>query len=129
MGLQQSKDELLYEKVNSGSVEEIKSLRRDGAGLEWIDKEGKTPLIVACMNPQLYNVANTLIELGANVNAYRPGRQAGTPLHHAAKRGLEQTLKLLLSHGANAMVMNDDCQTPLDVARSKGYTNIVRAIE
>lgn len=40
---------------------------------QWIDKEGKTPLIVACMNPGLYNVAKTLIELGANVDAYRPG--------------------------------------------------------
>jgi ankyrin repeat protein len=41
--------------------------------VQWIDREGKTPLIVACMNPALYNVAKTLIELGANVNAYRPG--------------------------------------------------------
>lgn len=40
---------------------------------QWIDSEGKTALIVACMNPQLYNVAKTLIELGANVNVYRPG--------------------------------------------------------
>ena len=38
-----------------------------------MDREGKTPLIVACMNPERYNVAKTLIELGANVNAYRPG--------------------------------------------------------
>ena len=41
--------------------------------VQWIDKEGKTPLIAACMNSDLYNVAKTLIELGANVNAYRPG--------------------------------------------------------
>ncbi|XP_052189291.1 putative E3 ubiquitin-protein ligase XBAT35 isoform X2 [Diospyros lotus] len=129
MGQQQSKDELLYQQVSYGNVEGIKNLRKDGAGLEWIDREGKTPLILACMNSELYNVAKTLIELGANVNAYRPGRIAGTPLHHAAKRGLEQTVKLLLSHGANALVMNDDCQTPLDVARAKGYSNVVRAIE
>ncbi|CAN4091118.1 unnamed protein product [Withania somnifera] len=129
MGQQQSKAELLYQQVNYGSIEGIKSLHREGAGLEWLDKEGKTPLIVACMNPELHNVAKTLIELGANVNAYRPGRHAGTPLHHAAKRGLEQTVKLLLSHGANAMIMNDDCQTPLDVARIKGFSNVVRAIE
>ncbi|KAL3828254.1 hypothetical protein ACJIZ3_017056 [Penstemon smallii] len=129
MGQQQSKDELLYQQVNYGNVEGIKALRNEGAGLEWIDNEGKTPLIVACMNPELYNVAKTLIELGANVNAYRAGRHAGTPLHHAAKRGLEQTVKLLLSHGANALVINDDCQTPLDIARSKGYSNVVRAIE
>ncbi|XP_019181074.1 PREDICTED: putative E3 ubiquitin-protein ligase XBAT35 isoform X2 [Ipomoea nil] len=129
MGQQQSKDELLYQQVNYGNIEGIKALRSDGAGLEWMDSEGKTPLIVACMNPQLINVAKTLIELGANVDAYRPGRHAGTPLHHAAKRGLEQTVKLLLSHGANALVMNDDCQTPLDVARIKGFSNVVRAIE
>ncbi|KAK2982984.1 hypothetical protein RJ640_013921 [Escallonia rubra] len=129
MGQKQSKDELLYQQVNYGNTEGIKALRSEGAGLEWFDSEGKTPLIVACMNPELYNVAKTLIELGANVNAYRPGRHAGTPLHHAAKRGLEQTVKLLLTHGANALVMNDDCQTPLDVARVKGYSNVVRAIE
>ena len=38
-----------------------------------MDREGKTPLIMACMNSELYDVAKTLIELGANVNAYRPG--------------------------------------------------------
>lgn len=27
------------------------------------------------------------------------GRHAGTPLHHAAERGLENTVKLLLLHG------------------------------
>nr|XP_043628365.1 putative E3 ubiquitin-protein ligase XBAT35 isoform X2 [Erigeron canadensis] len=129
MGLQQSKDELLYQQVSYGNTEGIKKLHSEGAGLEWMDKEGKTPLILASMNPQLYDVAKTLLELGANANAYRPGRHAGAPLHHAAKRGLEPMVKLLLSHGANALVMNDDCQTALDVARVKGYSNVVRAIE
>ncbi|XWS39181.1 hypothetical protein CRYUN_Cryun18bG0027600 [Craigia yunnanensis] len=129
MGQQQSKDELLYNQVNYGNAEGIKTLCREGAGLEWIDGEGKTPLILACLNPELIGVAKTLIELGANVNAYRPGRHAGTPLHHAAKRGLQNTVKLLLSHGANPLVMNDDCQTPIDVARVKGNVNIARAIE
>uniref|UniRef100_A0A5B6YPY0 Putative E3 ubiquitin-protein ligase XBAT34 n=1 Tax=Davidia involucrata TaxID=16924 RepID=A0A5B6YPY0_DAVIN len=129
MGQQQSKDELLYEQAIDGNVEAIKALCKEGAGLEWIDKDGKTPLIVACMNPELFIVAKTLIELGANINTYRPGRHAGTPLHHAAKRGLDQTVKLLLSNGANPLVRNDDCQTPLDVARTRGFNNVVRAIE
>ena len=30
---------------------------------------------------------------------------------------------------ANALVMNDDCQTPLEIARAKGHSNVVRAIE
>ena len=41
--------------------------------LQWTDSEGKSPLIVACMNRELFDVAKTLIELGANVNAYSPG--------------------------------------------------------
>ncbi|KAK7278406.1 hypothetical protein RJT34_23434 [Clitoria ternatea] len=129
MGQGQSKDELLYQQVSYGNIEGIKALHAEGAGLEWRDKEAKTPLIVACMNHQLYNVAKTLIELGANVNAYRPGSHGGTPLHHAAKRGLESTVKLLLLHGANALVLNDECLTALEVARIKGHTNVVRAIE
>ncbi|KAA8517889.1 hypothetical protein F0562_015363 [Nyssa sinensis] len=43
----------------------IKALRLEGAGLEWIDKEGKTSLITASMTLELFNVANTLIEPGA----------------------------------------------------------------
>ncbi|XP_027935721.1 putative E3 ubiquitin-protein ligase XBAT35 [Vigna unguiculata] len=129
MGQGQSKDELLYQQVSYGNTEGIKSLHREGAGLEWRDKDAKTPLIVACMNPHLYNVAKTLIELGANVNAYRPGRHGGTPLHHAAKRGFESIIKLLLVHGANPLILNDDCLTPLEVARAKGHGGAVRTIE
>lgn len=99
MGGRQSKDELLYQHVATGNIEAIKALCREGASLEWFDSEAKTPLIVACMDSNLIMVAQTLIDLGANVNAYRPGREAGTPLHHAAKRGLDQTVKLLLSKG------------------------------
>ncbi|KAK8684657.1 hypothetical protein V6N13_040673 [Hibiscus sabdariffa] len=129
MGQQQSKDELLYNQVHYGNIEGIRSLFHEGASLEWTDKEGRTPLMLACLNPSLFNVPQTLIELGANVHAYRPGRHGGTPLHHAAKRGILSTVKLLLSHGVNPLVMNDDCQTPLDVARVKGNVKVVRAIE
>ncbi|RCV10541.1 hypothetical protein SETIT_2G119800v2 [Setaria italica] len=129
MGLQQSKEELLYQQVNYGNVDGIRTLRAQGAGLEWIDKEGKTPLMVACMRPDLLGVAKVLIELGANVNAYRPGSHCGTALHHAAKKGLEQTVHLLLTHGANPFIPNDDCNTALELAREKGHVNVVRAIE
>ena len=52
----------------------------------WLNgkQEGKTPLIVACLFSGFSNVAKTLIELGANVNAYRPRCHAGIPLHLAA---------------------------------------------
>ncbi|XP_004240501.1 putative E3 ubiquitin-protein ligase XBAT35 isoform X1 [Solanum lycopersicum] len=129
MWQQQLKNELLYQQVIEGNAENIKALYNDGADVEWIDDEGKTPLIVACMKPNGLNVAKTLLELGANVNAYRPGYYAGTVLHHAAKRGLDDTVQLLLSYGANPLIKNDARQTPLEIARAKGFTDVVRTIE
>lgn len=41
--------------------------------VQWIDREGKTPLMAACMSSERFSAARTLIELGADVNAYRPG--------------------------------------------------------
>lgn len=129
MGQQQSKDELLYRKAVEGNVQAVKALRTEGAGLEWVDRDGKTPLIAVCLYPQGIIIAEALIDLGANVDAYRPGRHAGTPLHHAAKRGLDQTVRLLLSRGANPLLRNDEGQTPIDVARLRGFSNVVHAIE
>nr|DAD19912.1 TPA_asm: hypothetical protein HUJ06_021375 [Nelumbo nucifera] len=37
--------------------------------------------------------------------------------------------ELFLNTPANPLIMNDDCQTPLEVARAKGYSKVVRAIE
>ncbi|KAJ6983936.1 hypothetical protein NC653_022223 [Populus alba x Populus x berolinensis] len=56
------------------------------------------------------------------------GVHAGTPLHHAEKRGLEQTVKLLLTSGGFSekwMIV----KLAHDVARIKGNINIVRTIE
>ncbi|CAN6881233.1 unnamed protein product [Brassica oleracea var. botrytis] len=96
MGKKKSKGELLYEQasynefqkqVSYDNSESIRALHRQGADLEWMDRKGRTPLIMACRFHELYYVAKTLIELGANVNAYCP---------------------------ANPLVLNDDGQTPLE---------------
>lgn len=91
MGQQQSKDELLYQQVNYGSSEGIITLHREGAGLEWIDKEMKTPLILACMNPSLFDVTKTLIELGAN------SRKVWVVVLPCGSRNLRKPFKLELA--------------------------------
>ncbi|CAN0886051.1 Probable E3 ubiquitin-protein ligase XBOS34 [Linum grandiflorum] len=125
----QSRDERLFQSVLVGDIESVRALCRHGTNLECIDREGNTPLIMACKDSALLNVAVALIELGANVNAYGPGRRGGTPLHHAASRRLEETVRLLLFSGANALLRNDDGQTALDFARINRNAVVVRAIE
>jgi hypothetical protein len=51
------------------------------------------------------------------------------PLHHAAKRGLDKTVRVLLDKGADPLAVNDDSLTPLDMARNRGHISVVRLIE
>ncbi|CAN1852132.1 Probable E3 ubiquitin-protein ligase XBOS34 [Linum perenne] len=104
-----SKEDLLFQFVLVGNIDWVRAHCRTGTNLECIDKEGNTPLIVACKYSALLNVAVALIELGANVNAYGPGRGGGTPLHHAASRGLEETVRLLLFSGGVLLVLTLLC--------------------
>ncbi|KAJ7552569.1 hypothetical protein O6H91_06G060600 [Diphasiastrum complanatum] len=129
MGGGQSKEEQLYHAVQAGNHTTVKALRRDGTSLEWVDKEGRTPLILACTRGESFDMVITLINLGANISVYRPGTHGGTPVHHAAKRGLDKTVVLLLGRGADPLQSNDDGLTPLDMARSRGHISVVRIIE
>ncbi|CAA7398879.1 unnamed protein product [Spirodela intermedia] len=116
MGGEHSKERSVYESVRRRDVESIRSLHRQGAALlfswvssqpvvwvQWRSFSGKTPLILACSEANLLPVAKVLLDLGADVNDYDPEYGVGTALHRAAKRGLEQTAILLLSHGGNIL--------------------------
>ncbi|KAG0599459.1 hypothetical protein M758_12G153700 [Ceratodon purpureus] len=129
MGNGTSREEQLYQAVQNSNHNAVKALRRDGASLEFLDKEGRTPLILACTRGDLFEMVLMLLNLGANIKAYRPGTYGGYPLHHAAKRGLDKTVLLLLSRGADPLAVNDDSLTPLDMARNRGYVSVVRMIE
>lgn len=41
--------------------------------LQFVDKEGRTPLMLACTRGDLFEMVLTLLNLGANVKAYQPG--------------------------------------------------------
>ncbi|KAI3981146.1 hypothetical protein MKX01_032286 [Papaver californicum] len=132
MGQQHSKEKFLYQQVKKRNIEKIRALRREGAGVEWVDKQGNTPLMVACMDPKLITVAKTLIELGADVNASSPSSRGCTPIRNAALRGLDQTVKLLLTHGPHGAIVTtpiSGTNSALHIARRLSFGNVVRAIE
>eukprot|EP00897_Mesotaenium_endlicherianum_P003147 jgi/Mesen1/2860/ME000174S02118 len=129
MGLGVSKEEQVYMAVQKGDSSAVQALRAQGASLEWVDNRGRTPLMIACSNPEYYDVAATLLQLGANVKAYRTGPEGGFPLHHAAKKGLDRTVALLFAYGGEALAMNDAGQTPIDLARVRRHLGVVRMLE
>lgn len=62
---------------------------------------------------QHVDVAALLIKYDACVNA--TDKWALTPLHEAAQKGQTQLCALLLAHGTNPTLRNQEGQTPLDL--------------
>ncbi|XP_064455145.1 uncharacterized protein LOC135366391 [Ornithodoros turicata] len=85
----------------------------------------RTALFNACQSGHLKTV-RYLLSKGADVNvADEDGR---TPLHQSALKGHADIVKLLLPH-AEAHARDKYDRTSCDLARKKGYMNIVHAIE
>lgn len=60
------------------------------------------------------DIAALLIKYNTCVNA--TDKWAFTPLHEAAQKGRTQLCALLLAHGADPTMKNQEGQTPLDLA-------------
>jgi len=71
--------------------------------------------------------ARILVEQGAPVNATQRG--GWVPIHAAAQNGDRDMVDLLLVHGANGEMANDDGKTPAMIAREKGNAEIAALLE
>ena len=74
------------------------------------------PLLPVCLlsSAQHVDIAALLIKYNTCVNA--TDKWAFTPLHEAAQKGRTQLCALLLAHGADPTMKNQEGQTPLDLA-------------
>jgi uncharacterized protein len=66
--------------------------------------------------------ARHLLEHGAPVNARQQG--GWVPLHAAAQNGDRAMVELLLRHGADVTLANDEGKTAAMIARDKGHTDV-----
>lgn len=104
----------LGDAAGDGDLAAVEQLLEGGASVNGFDGELRvTPLHRAALANRA-EVAERLIEHGADVNA--TATDGGTPLHAAAFLGNKEVVAILLEHGANVNAPNKRGETPLDSA-------------
>ncbi|CAN9505457.1 unnamed protein product [Ophioblennius macclurei] len=106
----------LHDACSAGHSVCVQLLLSHGAEPDLLAADGSAPLHL-CSSAQSFHCAQLLLDEGAEVNV-RTGESRLTPLHVAARRGLEEHVKLFLSHGADVLATNREGETPLNAACS-----------
>ncbi len=116
----------LIEAVRAGEVKIIQFLiRLPNVRLDQGDYRHVTPLAYALQRKR-WDIAELLVEAGANVNIQIGDMDGNTPLHLAADAGDEKHVKWLLAKGADIQFVNYRRLTPLDVARNTVVREMMR---
>ncbi|XP_023266765.1 ankyrin repeat and SOCS box protein 16 isoform X1 [Seriola lalandi dorsalis] len=106
----------LHDACIGGHAACVRLLLSHGADPELLAADGSAPLHF-CTSAQSFQCAELLLEGGAEVNV-RMRESRLTPLHVAARRGLEEHVELFLSHRADVLATNQEGETPLNAACS-----------
>ncbi|XP_070838057.1 ankyrin repeat and SOCS box protein 16 [Chaetodon trifascialis] len=106
----------LHDACIGGHAVCVQLLLSHGAEPDLPAADGSAPLHL-CTSAQSFQCAQLLLEGGAEVNV-RMRESRLTPLHVAARRGLDEHVELLLSHGADVLATNREGETPLNAACS-----------
>jgi ankyrin repeat protein len=119
-------DTELHAAAAADDAAKIKALVAAGAGIEAVDGEGRTPLLIAT-HANAIAAARELIAAGANVNA--KDRKSDTPFLYAGAEGRLEILRLILATGrANLADTNRYGGTALIPAAHHGHPDTVREL-
>ena len=111
-------DQPLIQASKDGDVSQVGDLLDNGANVNAVDNEKKTPLHWASLKGH-EAVAALLVKNGADVNAVDNNKN--TPLHYASVKGSDAVATLLVDNGADVNAVDNEKKTPLDWAYQNGY--------
>ncbi|MCA7010493.1 ankyrin repeat domain-containing protein [Wolbachia endosymbiont of Tribolium confusum] len=117
---------LLHWAALKGHSDITKFLVDKGANVNAKDILGRIPMHFAIMNNNV-NITGFLLNKGANVD--EADKNGWTPLHWAALEDCLEVAKFLVDKGADVNAKDIYGKTPLDIARDKGYNNIMKRLE
>ena len=117
----------LYAAASKGHSHIVRYLLeqfRDQVDIEARSK-GQTPLLDACLRNDVM-VAQALLEYGADLNGGKDLKTGNLSyLHHAARAGHVDMVRLLIDHRADISARSVSLKTPLDEAKKEGRTEII----
>jgi len=124
----------IFYAAGSNRVDALKFLAHHGANTNQTDHKHWTPLIMAgysgCNGAVL-----ALAELGADVNHLVPsgrwGLEAGSNVLHAiclSEESTPEAVGILIDKGADTSIRNIEGQRPVDIARAKSNSELVKAL-
>ena len=116
----------------SGDLAKVKACIDGGEKVDEVDKWGMTPLIWAVYYKYL-PVVQYLLDQKADPNiqskgSYRSIPKQATALSVAAYYGLEEHASLLLKHGANSELVDNNNKKAIDYAKTYNFTPIVNML-
>ncbi|KAF2296296.1 hypothetical protein GH714_037292 [Hevea brasiliensis] len=94
--------------------------------LDLRDKEGRTPLHLAASRGNI-KCARVLVESGADKDA--KSNDGRTALYRAAANGDRRMVEMLIEMGCDPTIADDRGRSAFDVARDKGYDEILETLE
>ena len=122
---------LIHYAVQSGCLDIVKYLVSKGIdpAMKYELKEYYPNVNISLLASTLYNsdteMAKYLIEQGADVNTPTPSEDGYPLLLQAIDNGKTEFVKLLIEKGADTTVVNKENKTVFDIAREKGYDDIL----
>lgn len=111
-------DGLLMESVLKGDIDKVKSYIAQGAEVNAVDSDGRTPLINAVEKGSI-DIVNLLLAKNASISVR--GKDGLSPLITASQNGNSEILKLLLNKNINAI----DYLSGLSMAVKNGHRDVV----
>ena len=122
---------LIRYAVQSGCLDIVKYLVSKGIdpAMKYELKEYYPNVNISLLASTLYNsdteMAKYLIEQGTDVNTPIPSEDGYPLLLQAVDNGKTELVKLLIEKGADTTVVNKEKKTVFDIAREKGYDDIL----
>ncbi|XP_048243945.1 ankyrin-1-like [Haliotis rufescens] len=115
----------LIHEVKENHLDVVKELIRRGAIIDKHDKEGRSPLLIACYFG-FADIVKYLVDRGASIDS--PDVEGRTPLYIACDYGHADIAKFLISKGANPNLASEHekKKTPSDIIKRSGNVEIKR---